>query len=95
MDSTGPLIIEFEGICPVDSSMSSSPVSSALGASELTVECTPGIHPGAGLIPVGLAIASVTVPPPGGEAALLGGPGPSGSVMAVKSGLVSHSTQAL
>ena len=40
--------IEFEGICPVDSSMSSSPVSSALGASKLTVGCTPGIHPGAG-----------------------------------------------
>ena len=42
------VLIEFEGICPVDSSMSSSPVSSALGASELTVECTPGVHPGAG-----------------------------------------------
>ena len=35
MDSTGPLIIEFEGICPVDSSMSSSPVSSTLGTSKL------------------------------------------------------------
>ena len=75
--------------------MSSSPVLSSLGAPKLTLEDTPGRHPDGGCDPVEVAVVSMTVPPSGGVVGLFGGPGPSGSLIAVKGGRKSHSNSSL
>ena len=76
--------------------VSSSPVlSSLLGTLKLTLENTPGRHPDGGCDPVEVAVVSMTVPPSGGVVGLFGGPGPSGSLIAVKGGRKSHSNSSL
>ena len=71
--------------------MSSTPVSVSLGAPSLTLEACSFSLPPMGLSPVASECTSGAVPPSGGQEDPLGGPGPSGSLIAIGFSRVSRS----